>query len=73
MRPRDVSDILRYFDQLPDQAVVPQKVTALLIGESARSLRRKKPIPTYPINGSLRGNKVGDVRRLLRENYGEMV
>jgi len=47
MRPRDVSEILRHFDQLPDGAFVPQKVTALLIGESARSLRRKNPIPQY--------------------------
>jgi len=68
MRPRDVSEILRHFDQLPDWAVVPQKVTALLIGESARSLRRKKLIPAFPINGSLKGNRVGDIRKLLRES-----
>jgi hypothetical protein len=68
MRPRDVSDILRHFDQLPDWAIVPQKVTALLIGESARSLRRKKPIPTFPINGSLKGNRVGDIRKLVRKS-----
>jgi hypothetical protein len=67
MRPRDVSEILRHFDELPDWARVPQRVTALLIGESARSLRRKKPLPTYPINGKLRGHAVGDIRRLRRE------
>jgi hypothetical protein len=63
MRPRDVSEILRHFDQLPDWAIVPQKVTALLSGESARSLRRKKPIPSFPINGCLKGNRVGDIRK----------
>ena len=67
MRPRDVSEILRHFDQLPDGAIVPQKVTALLIGESARSLRRKKPIPQYQINGSLKGNRVGDIRGILQK------
>src|SRR5215831_13825603 len=70
MRPRDVTEILRHFDQLPDWAVVPQKVTALLIGESARSLRRKKPIPSFPINRSLKGNRVGDIRKLVRESEG---
>jgi hypothetical protein len=70
MRPRDVSDILRHFDHLPDWAIVPQKVTALLTGESARSLRRKKPIPSFPINGSLKGNRVGDIRKLVRESEG---
>ena len=66
MRPRDVSEILRHFDQLPDWAIVPRKVTALLTGESARSLRRKKPIPSFPINGSLKGKLRDSCRQTLR-------
>jgi hypothetical protein len=67
MRARDLTEILNYFDQLPDSARVPLRVTALLIGESLRSLRRKKPLPTYPINGKMIGNQVGEIRQLMRE------
>jgi hypothetical protein len=66
MRPRDVSRILEHFPYLPDDAIVPQKVSALLTGESERSWRRKKPLPTVPINGKMKGNRVGDVRALLK-------
>jgi hypothetical protein len=50
MKARDLTHILKYFDVLPEEARVPQRVTSLLTGESLRSLRRKKPIPSYPIN-----------------------
>jgi len=65
MKARDVSEILRQFDNLPDSALVPQKVSALLLGESPRSLRRKKPMPSFPINGAMRGHTVGHIRREL--------
>jgi hypothetical protein len=66
MKARDLTHILKYFDVLPEEARVPQRVTSLLTGESLRSLRRKKPIPSYPINEKMTGHRVGDVRKLLR-------
>jgi hypothetical protein len=65
MKSRDISPILRHFNELPDCAIVPQKVSCLILGVSGRSFRRKKPMPLYAINGLMRGNKVGDLRREL--------
>lgn len=66
MRPRDISEILRHFDELPDSAVVPCRVASLMTGMAPRTLRRQ-PIPTVPITDSLNGKRVGDIRGLLRE------
>ena len=67
MKARDLTPIFKYFDDLPDGAVVPQRVTSLMTGESPRSLRRKKLLPTFPINEKTKGNRVGDIRELMRK------
>ena len=39
----DIADIVRRFDQLPDDAVVPTRVTAAVHGVSPRTVRRIYP------------------------------
>jgi hypothetical protein len=65
MKARDVSEILAVFDKLPDSAVVPRKVTALVTGKSERAVRRNPPVPDRKITGYRVGHNVGDLRRYL--------
>jgi len=65
MKARDVSEILRLFPELPDAAIVPRKVTALLTGMSLRTIRRNPPVPDREITPDLIGHRVGDLRRFL--------
>jgi hypothetical protein len=65
MKARDVTEILQKFEDLPDAAVVPRKVTALLTGMSIRTIRRNPPVPDRRITDDLIGHRVGDLRRWL--------
>jgi hypothetical protein len=59
-----IADILRRFDQLPDDAVVPSSVTAIVHGVSQRTVRR-----TYPsvwLSPNRKGQRVGTIRAMSR-------
>jgi hypothetical protein len=64
MPPDDTADILKAFDTLPDDAVVPTRVTALVHGISERTVRR-----TYPyvqLSPNRKGQRVGTIREMAR-------
>jgi hypothetical protein len=64
MPPNDIDEILKRFDSLPDDAVVPSYVTAIVHGVSQRTVRR-----TYPsvwLSPNRKGQRVGTIRKMSR-------
>ena len=57
-------DTIKKFDDLPDDAVVPRRVTAEVLGMSERTVRRS--VPTVNLSLRRRGNRVGTVRSIAR-------
>jgi hypothetical protein len=55
---------LKGFDELPDDAVVPRRVTAAVLHISERTVRRS--VPTVKVSARRRGNRVGDIRKIAR-------
>jgi hypothetical protein len=56
---------IKQFDDLPDDAVVPRRVTAAMLGISERTVRRL--YPTVRLSPRRRGNReFGDIRALVR-------
>ena len=67
-QPDYTADVLKNFDNLPDDALVPPKVTALLLGGiSTRTLRRSPPIPKVKVTAQRGAYRVGDIRKLVRQ------
>jgi hypothetical protein len=60
----DISEILRRFDELPDDAVVPTEVTAILHGVSKRTVRRT--YPSVQLSPNRKGQRVGTLRAMSR-------
>jgi hypothetical protein len=60
----DVAEILRRFDQLPDDAVVPTAVTAAVHGVSPRTVRRV--YPSVQLSPNRKGQRVGTIRAMSR-------
>jgi hypothetical protein len=52
------------FDDLPDDAVVPRKITADVLGVSVKTVKRA--IPTVQVSARRCGNRVGDIRAIAR-------
>lgn len=63
---RDPSTIVAHFDRLPDDALVPPPVAAILLNCTDRHLRRDPPIPRRRISERVVGFRVGDIRALIR-------
>lgn len=62
----DIAGILARFDQLPDDALVPDKVAAPVLGMSYHTLRKLNPVPAIK-NGTARSfRRVGDIRARVR-------
>jgi hypothetical protein len=57
-------DAIKKFDDLPDDAVVPRRVTAAVLNISERTVRRS--VPTVKLSPRRRGNRVGDIRAIAR-------
>jgi hypothetical protein len=55
---------VKEFDSLPDDAVVPRRVTAAVLHISERTVRRS--VPTVRLSARRRGNRVGDIRAIVR-------
>lgn len=64
-------EILERFDSLPDDAVVPTKVTATVTGLSERTVRYHPHLPRHEVSIGRYGQRVGDVRKLCREGIPE--
>jgi hypothetical protein len=59
-----MSATIKRFDDLPDDAVVPRRVTAAVLHMSERTVQRS--IPTIKLSTRRRGNRVGDIRKIAR-------
>jgi len=62
----DTFEILKRFAELPDDALVSPKVTAVVLDSSERTLRRSPPIPRIQISPQRFRHRVGDIRKLVR-------
>jgi hypothetical protein len=60
-------EILERFDALPDDAIVPTKVTSILLGTSERSVRYNPHLPRVQVSRGRYGQRVGDIRKIARE------
>jgi hypothetical protein len=66
--PKKISpfELIKNFDQLPDDAVVPDKVARIVLNESERSFRRNTPLPKIQLGPGRNGRRVRDIRALAR-------
>jgi hypothetical protein len=55
---------IKQFDDLPDDAVVPRRVTAAVLHVSERTVQRS--VPTVKLSARRRGNRVADIRKIAR-------
>lgn len=60
-------EILARFDALPDDGVLPTKITAVVLGLSERTVRYHPHLPRVQIARGRYGQRVGDVRKLCRQ------
>jgi hypothetical protein len=60
------TDKLKLFDKLPDDAIVNDDTSAVLLGISTKTLRRTNPVPVKKISTRRQGRRVGDIRALVR-------
>jgi hypothetical protein len=58
---------LRSFDAQPDDAVLSTKATARITGLSERTVRYHPQLPRHYVSADRYGQRVGDVRKLLRD------
>ena len=56
---------------LPDDAVVPSKITAIILGLSERVVRYHPALPRVQLCVGRYGQRVGDIRKLVREGVKE--
>jgi hypothetical protein len=60
-------EILERFDVLPDDAVVPSKVTAIIMGLSERVIRYHPRLRRVVVSRGRYGQRVGDIRKIVRD------
>jgi hypothetical protein len=63
----DLHEVLARFNVLPDDAVLPSQVTAIILGVSERTIRYHPNLPRVQISRGRYGQRVGDIRKLCRE------
>jgi hypothetical protein len=59
-------EILERFDALPDDAVMPSKATAAILGTSERTVRYHPQLKRVAVSTGRYGQRVGDIRKILR-------
>ena len=59
-------EIFERFDALPDDAVVPSKVSAAFLGVSERTIRYHPDLPRVTVSQGRYGQRVGDLRKIVR-------
>lgn len=59
-------EILERFDALPDDAALPTRVTAIILGTCERTVRDHPQLKRVTVSRGRYGQRVGDVRKLLR-------
>ncbi len=60
-------EALQRFDALPDDAVVPSRITGMILGISERTVRYHPHLPRVQISPQRYGQRVGDIRKLCRQ------
>jgi hypothetical protein len=63
----EVRKALERFDILPDDAVLPTKITAIILGVSERTVRYHPSLPRKSVSRGRYGQRVGDIRKIARE------
>ena len=63
----DLHEALARFDSMPDDAILPTRVTAIILGVSERTIRYHANLPRVQISRARYGQRVGDIRKLCRE------
>jgi hypothetical protein len=61
---KNITEILQRFDHLPDDAVVPTEITAIIHGVSERTVRRT--YPSVQLSPGRKGQRVGTLRAMSR-------
>jgi hypothetical protein len=69
MKPLPALELVRHFDALPDDALVPTKVLEIMINTSEWTLRRNPPLRRVQISQKRFGYRVGDIRALARGQF----
>ena len=64
MSPPDLLALIKNFDSLPDDMVIPTKVTARVHNISERTVRRT--YPSIQLSPGRKGQRVGDIRAMSR-------
>jgi hypothetical protein len=59
-------EIIKQWDNLPDDAVVSAKITALVLGCAERTVRYHPDLERVPISRVRYGYRCGNVRRIIR-------
>jgi hypothetical protein len=60
-------EALQRFHALPDDAVVPSRITGMILGISERTIRYHPNLPRVQISRGRYGQRVGDIRKLCRQ------
>ena len=63
----ELRKILERFDSLPDDAIVPSKVTGIVLGLGERTIRYHPHLPRVQISRGRYGQRAADIRKLARE------
>lgn len=63
----ELLEILQRFDALPDDAILPTRITGIILGISERTVRYHPHLPRVQIARGRYGFRVGEVRKLCRE------
>jgi hypothetical protein len=64
---------LQQFDLLPDDCIVDEDLSALVLDISRWTLGRNNPVPRIQISPRRFGRRAGDLRRLLRGELAAVV
>jgi len=63
----ELHEVLQRFDSLPDDAILPSRVTGIILGVSERTVRYHPQLPRVQISRGRYGQRVGDIRKLARK------
>jgi hypothetical protein len=61
-----ILEILKRFDDLPDDALVPPKVAGIVLDVNEHTLRRHPPVPRIQVSPQRYRFRVGNLRALVR-------
>jgi hypothetical protein len=59
-------EIIKHFDELSDDMIVPDQIARIMLNVSPRQWFRSRPVPRRQISDRSGGSRVGDIRALVR-------